>query len=113
MIGIVDDHPKVFIKKSTLQKESLSEKPTLRLRNHSSHTTSDHINCPKPTIYFKDGCRSVDFVLVWDSLEKEAITDRSYQKRKIFEANLIKEGLELEYESPESNGLNFIKVRSF
>lgn len=98
---------------NSVRENPSEEKPALPLRNHSSHATSDHINCPKPTIYFKDGLRSVDFVLVWDSLEKEAITDESYQRRKIFEANLVKEGLELEYEPPEKNGLNFIKVRMY
>lgn len=66
--------------------------------------------CAKPTIFFHDGRRSVDFVLVWDSFTDQAITNHAIEKRKLFEKNLIKEGLELEYEMGESNGLNFIKV---
>lgn len=104
------NHPKLFIKKSSAQDKPANEVP---MRNRSDEVNTNHINCPKPTIYFKDGCRSVDFVLVWDSFEKEAVTDGSYQRRKIFETNLIKEGLELEYELPENNGLNFIKVNFY
>lgn len=52
----------------------------------------------------------MDYVLVWDAFEEEAVTEKAYQRRKIFEVNLIKEGLDLEYEPQEKNGLNFIKV---
>lgn len=69
-----------------------------------------HLTCPQPTIYFRDGIRSVDFVLVWDSFEEEATTMEAKASRKIFEENLKKEGLELEYEETLNNGLNFIKV---
>lgn len=72
----------------------------------------DHRSCPKPTIFFNDGIRSVDFVLVWDAFDEEAVTEGAFQKRKKFEANLVNEGLELEYEPQEKNGLNFIKVIS-
>lgn len=74
---------------------------------------NDYVRCPIPTIYFKDGIRSVDYVLVWDAFEEEAVTEKAYQRRKIFELNLIREGLDLEYEPQEKNGLNFIKVRWF
>ena len=78
--------------------------------NNSSHSTPKRHESPQPVIFCKDGFRSVDFVLVWDSYEEEAVTKEAYERRKIFEANLIKEGLELEYEPPENNGLNFVKV---
>lgn len=71
---------------------------------------SSHVMCPKPTIYFSDGVKSVDFVLVWDSSGDLGINSTNAEKRKIFEQNLLKEGLELEYERPSSSGLNFIKV---
>lgn len=72
--------------------------------------TSCHCDCAKPAIYFRDGVRSVDFVLVWDTLTKESTADEAYERRKIFERNLVEEGLDLEYEPVEENGLNFIKV---
>lgn len=71
---------------------------------------NNYARCPTPTIYFNDGVRSVDYVLVWDAFEEEAVTEKAYQRRKIFEANLLKDGLEMEYEPQEKNGLNFIKV---
>lgn len=72
-----------------------------------------HWECAKSTIFFRDGIRSVDFVLAWDSFTDQSITEAGIKKRKIFEKNLIREGLELEYEPAESNGLNFIKVIIF
>ena len=80
--------------------------------NDSSHKqmkVSD-IKCPRPKIFFRDDVRSVDFILVWDGFDEEAITEEANTKRKIFEMNLVKEGLELEYEEQENSGLNFIKV---
>lgn len=71
-----------------------------------------HIKCPRPTIFFNDGVRSVDFVIVWDSFNTAAVTEHAVQKRDIFERNLIREGLELEYEEPEHNGLNFVKIHA-
>nr|XP_022909053.1 anoctamin-4 isoform X2 [Onthophagus taurus] len=68
--------------------------------------------CPVPTIYFNDGIRSVDFVLVWDSFEHDATLENAYVKRRNFEENLMKEGLELEYEPVEHNGLNFVKIHA-
>lgn len=68
------------------------------------------IKCPKPAIYFNDGVRSVDFIIVWDAFNEDSTTECAYYKRRIFEENLIKDGLDIEYEDPEKNGLNFIKV---
>lgn len=82
-------------------------------QNRTDRNNVCHLECPRHTIYFKDDKRSVDFVLVWDSFQEEAVTELAYKRRKVFEENLMKEGLNLEYEQPESNGLNFIKVISF
>ncbi|XP_050306714.1 anoctamin-1 isoform X2 [Anthonomus grandis grandis] len=71
--------------------------------------------CPRPTIFFSDGVRSVDFVLVWDASDENPnspLAMEKAQKRKCFEKNLEAEGLELEYEPPEPNGLNFIKIHA-
>lgn len=84
--------------------------PDVSCHPSDSYGQFEFINCPKPTIYFMDGIRSVDFVLVWDVLEVKALTDDAYQRRNTFEANLVNEGLELEYEPQEKNGLNFVKV---
>ena len=60
---------------------------------------------------------NVDFVLVWRECEGgkgDTSPDVEGRKRKqeIFENNLLKEGLELEYEPPEPSGLNFVKIRA-
>ncbi|ENN75895.1 hypothetical protein YQE_07537, partial [Dendroctonus ponderosae] len=53
--------------------------------------------------------RSVDFVLVWHTVESDSECDAS-EKRRIFEKNLIDEGLDLEYENQESSKLKFVKI---
>ncbi|XP_072402314.1 anoctamin-5-like isoform X2 [Diabrotica undecimpunctata] len=68
------------------------------------------VKCATPKIFFDDGVRSVDFVLVWDSSDHHATMEESYDKRQTFERNLRKEGLELEHAHPEQNGLNFVKI---
>jgi anoctamin-1 len=44
------------------------------------------------SLYFRDGLRSVDFVLVWDDLVKHSNSEVSEKKRKVFEKNLQREG---------------------
>jgi hypothetical protein len=44
------------------------------------------------SLFFRDGQKKIDFVLVYDEEDREAA------KRKIYEDNLIKHGLELEEE---------------
>ncbi|XP_044597839.1 anoctamin-1 isoform X1 [Cotesia glomerata] len=63
-------------------------------------------------LYFRDGIRSIDFVIVWDEHDEEALTARCTEFRKTFEENLELEGLQLEYESPELSGLRFIKIHA-
>nr|XP_023017814.1 anoctamin-2-like [Leptinotarsa decemlineata] len=70
------------------------------------------VRCATPKIFFKDGLRSVDYILVWDGFDHQAITPESFEKRQIFETNLLKEGLELEFEPQEPNGLNFVKIHA-
>lgn len=44
-----------------------------------------------------------DFVLVWNNTEKDAKTDKAYEKRSVFEYNLAEEeGLVLQWENVES-----------
>nr|XP_012142541.1 PREDICTED: anoctamin-1 isoform X1 [Megachile rotundata] len=64
------------------------------------------------SLYFRDEIRTIDFVLVWDEYDTGAQTYRNTEYRRIFEKNLEKEGLNLEYEQAEPNGLHFIKVHA-
>lgn len=91
------------------QEYNESPKCTCNCENKSSQTCNA-VKCAKAKIFFKDGIRSVDYVLVWDELNEDAVKPEAYAKRQIFENNLTKEGLEIEYEPQEQNGLNFVKV---
>ncbi|XP_059080629.1 anoctamin-1-like [Tigriopus californicus] len=52
----------------------------------------------------------MNFILVWNSKTEVGKSSESFERRRVFESNLEKEGLLLEYEEPEANGLNFVKV---
>jgi anoctamin-1 len=95
------------IPESSIESQEL---PNESSQNNCECPKPDNLSCPVPTIYFTDGMRSVDFILVWDAFTEDAVKPEAQEKRKIFEANLAKEGLELEYVPQESNGLNFVKV---
>ncbi|XP_011305827.1 anoctamin-4 [Fopius arisanus] len=64
------------------------------------------------SLFFKDEIRSIDFVIVWDEHDEEALSLRNIEYRKIFESNLELEGLHLEQEPPEPSGLRFTKVHA-
>ncbi|CAL7952008.1 unnamed protein product [Xylocopa violacea] len=64
------------------------------------------------SLYFRDEIRTIDFVLVWDEYNAEAQTYRCTEYRRVYEKNLEKEGLQLEYEEAEPNGLHFIKIHA-
>ncbi|XP_076233394.1 anoctamin 1 [Calliopsis andreniformis] len=64
------------------------------------------------SLYFRDEIRTIDFIIVWDEYDAGAQTYRSTEYRRVFEKNLEKEGLELEYEQAEPNGLHFIKIHA-
>ncbi|XP_066141402.1 anoctamin-4 isoform X2 [Euwallacea fornicatus] len=84
-------------------------------QNHNSLNKSYESKtkkCPRPTIFFDDGKRSVDFVLVWDSSNEDACSPSAQEMRRIFEKNLVEEGLELEYEPVENHKLYFIKIHT-
>ncbi|XP_065094795.1 anoctamin-1 [Ochlerotatus camptorhynchus] len=65
------------------------------------------------SLYFADGIRSVDFVLVWKVTAEEQIHLKEVRqsKRFTFEQNLIRDGLELEQEVIE-NEIHFIKIHA-
>lgn len=63
------------------------------------------------SLFFNDGERSIDFVLVWQSKpDVQSHEDLRLIKRSIFEENLTNEGLDIEHEIYED--LHFIKVRN-
>ncbi|XP_076753625.1 anoctamin-1-like isoform X2 [Xylocopa sonorina] len=64
------------------------------------------------SLYFRDEIRTIDFVLVWDEYNAGAQTYRCTEYRRVYEKNLEKEGLQLEYEEAEPNGLHFIKIHA-
>ncbi|XP_026175595.1 anoctamin-5b isoform X2 [Mastacembelus armatus] len=69
---------------------SLSERGTL-----PGHTDTEK-QCPnKDTVFFRDGVRRIDFVL---SYVDDKVGEKKQERRKEFEANLEKAGLELETE---------------
>ena len=93
--------------------------------NQSDHSDHDHTDCPKnpygdsscfdKSLYFKDGNRSVDFVLVWKRLMEDhsaGVEAVRNEKRRIFQENLMKDGLEIEEETVEEE-VTFIKVKSW
>ena len=90
-------------------------------------TENDDIDFPKNpfganktvnnSLFFSDGIRSVDFVLVWKVVPEvtrnhEQIEKDRSNKRKNFEDNLYIEGLEIEYETVEEE-INFVKVNLY
>lgn len=73
----------------------------------------DNKKANNESLYFVDGRRSVDFVLVWKRTDPEVATveEQRLKKRTIFEENLINDGLELEMECVEDE-LFFTKIHA-
>ncbi|ESO89283.1 hypothetical protein LOTGIDRAFT_106472, partial [Lottia gigantea] len=64
-------------------------------------------------LYFQDGKRRIDFVLTYRDDDKDKEKDKKIARRKFFEDNLIKDGLELEYEErarKKADKVRFVKV---
>ncbi|XP_045888204.1 anoctamin-5b isoform X2 [Micropterus dolomieu] len=68
----------------------LSERATL-----PGHTETDKLKPNKDTVFFRDGVRRIDFVL---SYVDDKDGEKKQERRREFEANLEKAGLELETE---------------
>ncbi|XP_012941487.1 anoctamin-4 [Aplysia californica] len=64
----------------------------------------------KRNLFFKDGTRRIDFILSW-STEVTKKSAQAIQARKIFEENLQKEGLQLEYDL-SGKETQFVKVHA-
>lgn len=71
---------------------------------------TDTTNIQQSSLFFADGERSIDYVLVWKSVDEAAEEDLNCTKRAIFEDNLVNEGLELERESIDQ--FHFTKVHT-
>ncbi|GAA6233612.1 anoctamin-5-like isoform X1 [Lates japonicus] len=69
---------------------SLSDRGTL-----PGHTETDKLQPNKDTVFFRDGVRRIDFVL---SYVDDKDGEKKQERRREFEANLEKAGLELETE---------------
>ncbi|CAL1535293.1 unnamed protein product, partial [Lymnaea stagnalis] len=61
-------------------------------------------------LFLSDGNRRIDFVLAWTT-EINKKTETAKQARKLFEENLVKEGLQLEYDT-RGTGVHFVKVHA-
>ncbi|GAB0099220.1 Anoctamin [Sergentomyia squamirostris] len=73
----------------------------------------DNKKAANESLYFADGKRSVDFVLVWKRSDHDltALDEQRSKKRAIFEENLENEGLDLEMETVEDE-LFFTKIHA-
>ncbi|XP_057670023.1 anoctamin-5 isoform X2 [Diorhabda carinulata] len=113
------DTERDFTKPSATIEDLIEENPINHISNktkscncscRNSSQYCDAAKCATPKIFFEDGIRSVDYVLVWDAFNQNAIEEKAYDKRKTFETNLKREGLQLEFGKQEPNGLNFVKI---
>ena len=52
----------------------------------------------RETCDFKDGVRQIDYVLAWDDTDDDP---KKQEKREMFQANLLEEGIEVEQEPKE------------
>ncbi|KAG7246715.1 hypothetical protein CRUP_012841, partial [Coryphaenoides rupestris] len=60
----------------------------------------------KDSVFFRDGVRRIDFIL---SYVEDRDGERKQERRREFEANLEKAGLELETEDKSVSGSTFLR----
>ncbi|XP_053689725.1 anoctamin-1 isoform X4 [Sabethes cyaneus] len=91
----------------------ISQPPTLDNSNECPCNPYEETPSVNNTLYFTDGLRSVDFVLVWKDVPEEQLHLEvpRQKKRLVFEENLVRDGLELERETIE-NEIHFIKIHA-
>ncbi|XP_076687258.1 anoctamin-4 isoform X2 [Andrena cerasifolii] len=68
--------------------------------------SSSDVEVDPETLYFRDGRRRIDMVLVYQEDNNGVMTEieaRRKEQRRVFQQNLLKEGLQLELESKESS----------
>lgn len=82
-------------------------------RNEINVPNSPEVQCGLgsrlPSLFFNDGKKTIDFVMVWTKHENSETEFQRNLIRGFFEKNLITEGLELEEDIVSS--LHFIKVK--
>ncbi|XP_064191764.1 anoctamin-5 isoform X2 [Anguilla rostrata] len=91
-----------------LSLNSISVKES-ELSEHSKNNTSQG---SKDSVFFRDGVRRIDFVLAYVDDKND---ERKQERRKEYEANLIKAGLELETEDKsesEDSKTYFLKIHA-
>uniref|UniRef100_A0AAR5PM38 Anoctamin n=1 Tax=Dendroctonus ponderosae TaxID=77166 RepID=A0AAR5PM38_DENPD len=114
--------PTIVIQRNSTRSETMQDESTMEQLDSQPYSENNKNDlklcceskkkkCPRSTVFFQDGLRSVDFVLVWHTVESDSECDAS-EKRRIFEKNLIDEGLDLEYENQESSKLKFVKIHA-
>ncbi|XP_056273223.1 anoctamin-5 isoform X3 [Pseudoliparis swirei] len=82
------------------------------LERISTLTGIDKQQHSKDSVFFRDGVRMVDFVLSYDE-DKDA--ERKQERRRLYEANLVNVGLELETEDKsesEDGKTYFVKIHA-
>lgn len=95
--------------------------PSIRVeKHHPADCESCYNEPPDPlanitntqyaSLFFNDGDRSIDFVMVWKPHDDPVQEDLNCTKRAIYEDNLVNEGLELERESIER--IHFTKIHT-
>lgn len=67
-------------------------------------------NTQHASLFFNDGERSIDYVLVWKLVDDVIQEDLNCTKRAIFEDNLVNEGLQLERETIDQ--FHFTKIHT-
>jgi anoctamin-1 len=105
----------------------------IHLHLNENHAIEDQIDSGNPfggrattnkSLYFDDGKRSVDYVLVWkkvvpqsddvesaESAKAKEVERQRAEKRVVFEENLLREGLQLESYVIDDE-INFIKLHA-
>ncbi|XP_023177953.2 anoctamin-1 isoform X2 [Drosophila hydei] len=102
-------------KNSTLNPTS----PLLRMSEPTESYDERECSCPREfyqraelntSLFFADCTRSIDFVLAYKTNANEATEEEYVEKRRIFQENLIHQGLEVELSQKEQ--IYFVKIHA-
>ncbi|KAJ8314470.1 hypothetical protein KUTeg_006620 [Tegillarca granosa] len=63
-------------------------------------------------MFFKDGKRRIDYILAWKTTGKPIDLEESSKARAIFEKNLKKEGLHIEYDQRKGEEIYYAKIHA-
>lgn len=123
-----DDGDFEMISKSNADLQINMDKPSIDVNDFPQNPYGQR-EIKNNSLFFEDGERSVDFVLVWKKLMPHADDDRSEvlrqkeredieekenarsDRREVFEENLINEGLQIEREVVDDE-IYFVKVHA-